>query len=99
MSPPPFGLNDDPFADTELTIDEATLLLQARVAAAGGDSTALLPDATCVEIHRLGRGRRGGVFSLAGRAILIAARENATTIEPGHVHTAAAEAAQVAATG
>src|SRR5262245_1929288 len=93
----PFGLNDDPFASSELEPDEATLLLQARVASAGGNEKIILPDATCAEIYQLARGKRGGVFALAARAMRIAASQGATTIEPSHVHEAAAEAAQVAA--
>jgi hypothetical protein len=97
MAPQPFGLNHDPFASAELELDEATLLLQGRISAAGGDEKLILPEATCAEIYQLARGKRGGVFSLAARAMRIASGAGATTVEPVHVHEAAAEAAQAAA--
>lgn len=93
-----FGLNDDPFADAhELTVEEATRLLRGRISAAGGEGTRLFPDDTCVELHRLSSGRRGGLFALAGRAMKIAARAGAKCIETTHVQIAASEAGHDAA--
>jgi cell division septation protein DedD len=97
MAPHPFGLNRDPFDSAELELDEATLLMQARVSAAGGDEKLILPEATCAEIYQLARGKRGGVFLLAGRAMRVAAGAGATTVTEAHVHEAAAEAAQTVA--
>lgn len=98
MSSQPFGLSENPFtAAHELTVEEATLLVHHRVTAAGGDAATLFPAETCAELHRFARGKRGGVFALAGRAMRIADHEGASSITTEHVQAAVAEAGREAA--